>query len=224
MATKVTEHFFEYDNMKFFRSNAHNVVLGTYGKKHDPIGPKAYLEPESKIKSDHLDSRTIYLTRVNFDWSTASKAEVEAGANLKFFGLGKSVAGTFTYGDAKDGKLELIALCINPGPLKTMLNTEADGARNFLAREGGDGRVVSQVWLVVDAELGAMFDTYGEGGVKVSAFGSDLSVEISGGKSGSSTLTVSPGTTFAYRLHKVSDWNKDKTRIEDMEDDYKGMN
>lgn len=223
MTTKVTERYFEFDNMKYFRSNAHDVVLGTYGKKHDPIGPDAYLEPQAKVKSEHLDSRTKFNTRVKFDWSTASKADVEAGANLKFFGLGKSGALGFNYADAKTGHLELISLGINPGPLQTMLNQEAGGALKFLADEGGDGRIVSESWIVVDAELGALFDAAGSGNVKVTAFGSDLQVSVSGGTRGSSTLTVSAGTTFAYRLHKVSKWNKDKTRIEEMEDDYKGM-
>jgi hypothetical protein len=28
---------------------------------------------------------------------------------------------------------------------------------------------------------------------------------------------------FAYKLHKVKDWNKDKTRIENLEADWKGI-
>jgi hypothetical protein len=49
-----------------------------------------------------------------------------------------------------------------------------------------------------------------------------LSVTVTGGKHGSQTVTLSKGTTFAYKLHKVKDWNKGKTQIENLEADYKG--
>ena len=51
----------------------------------------------------------------------------------------------------------------------------------------------------------------------------DLSVTAKGGKHGTQTITLSAGTTFAYKLHKVKDWNQGKTKIENMEADYKGM-
>jgi len=35
-----------------------------------------------------------------------------------------------------------------------MLNTVADGARNFLASEGTDGRIVSEVWVVMETGAG----------------------------------------------------------------------
>jgi NAD(P)-dependent dehydrogenase (short-subunit alcohol dehydrogenase family) len=107
-------------------------------------------------------------------------------------------------------------------PTAKRLNKDADGARKFLAEEGHDGRIVSEVW-VVDAELGEHFAAYGATSASVQAFGSSLDVTVTGGKYGSQTITLSPGTTFAYKLHKVKDWNKDKTQIEDMEADYKGM-
>ena len=119
--------------------------------------------------------------------------------------------------------MQLISLAISPGPLKTMLNKDADGARKYLAEEGNDGRIVSEVWVVVDMELGEHFSAFGESSASVSAFGNSLNFTATGGKYGSQTVTVSEGTTFAYRLHKVKKWNKDKTQIEEMEDDYKGF-
>ena len=41
---------------------------------------------------------------------------------------------------------------------------------------------------------------------------------------GRTTMIWDPGTTFAYAMHKVGKWNKDKTRIEELEIDAKGMN
>ena len=54
--------------------------------------------------------------------------------------------------------------------------------------------------------------------------GADLELTASGGTHGSQTAAISAGTTFAYLLHKVKEWNKGKNQIENMEDDRKGMN
>jgi hypothetical protein len=66
-------------------------------------------------------------------------------------------------------------------------------------------------------------EMYGKSSLSANAKGAELQVTVTGGKYGSETITLSPGTTFAYKLHKVKDWNKGKTQIEDMEADYQGM-
>jgi hypothetical protein len=50
-----------------------------------------------------------------------------------------------------------------------------------------------------------------------------VTVTVTGGKQGSQTVNVSKGTTFAYELYKVKDWDQGKKQILDMEDDYKGL-
>jgi hypothetical protein len=51
-----------------------------------------------------------------------------------------------------------------------------------------------------------------------------LELTATGGTHGSQTVAISAGMTFAHLLHKVKEWNKGKTQIENMEDDRKGMN
>jgi hypothetical protein len=223
MEGKITEHYFEYETMKYFRGNAHQVGIGYFGEKKDPIGAKAYLAPYGHVKAEYLEGRVVYGTRAKVNWAEVSQAELGAEANLKFFGLGKKGAASFAYKDAKAARLELVNLAIIEGPLTKMLNKDADAARRYLAEEGSDGRIVGEVWVVVEAELGEYFDTYGAASGGVKAFGSTLDFTVSGGKQGAATITLSPGTTFAYKLYKVKDWNKDKTQVEKMEDDYKGM-
>jgi negative regulator of genetic competence, sporulation and motility len=75
----------------------------------------------------------------------------------------------------------------------------------------------------VDAELAEHFETHGSASFSVQAFGSSLEITVTGGKHGSQTIAYSTGTTFGYMLHKVKKWNKDKTQIEETEDDYKGL-
>lgn len=223
METKITKDYFQFGVNKYFRGNAHLVEIGTFGEKKDPIGPKAYLDPQAKVASDHLASRVEYTTRAIVDWNEVSKGDLEVGADLKFFGLGKKAAASFGFEKGKEAKLELVNLAILEEPLKKMLNTDANAARNFLAEEGNDGRIVSEVFVWMDGELGEHFATYGSASAAVKAFGSSLDITVTGGKHGSQTISLSKGTAFAFKLHKVKSWNKDKTKIENLEADYKGM-
>lgn len=221
MGTKITDNYFEYGVNKYFRGNAHLVELCTYGEKKDPIGAKAYIDPENKVVRSHLIGRVNKGQPVAISWTETSKGAVEVNGPIKVFGLNLNAGVTYSYEKMSSAKVKLYNLSIAEGPLKDMLNTQADGARNFLANEGSDGRIVSEIWVVMEAELATHFDT--SAGISVSVSGVDLSVSASGGKYGTQTITLGAGTTFAYKLHKVSDWNSGKTRIEDMEADYKGM-
>lgn len=222
MGTKIKEHSFEFNSVKYFRDNAHNVEMASFGEKKDPVGVKAQLDVEDTVMAIILDDYVKFNTTATINWNETSKADLETGAVLKFFGIGADTAQSFGYEKGKDGKLELMSFAIDEGPLKDMLNKKAGDARNFLTKEGSDGRIVSEVWIVVEAELSEHFKTYGSSSLAVKALGGSLSITASGGKRGSQTVTLSKGTTFAYRLSKVKKWNSGKTRIEDMEIDNKG--
>jgi hypothetical protein len=112
-----------------------------------------------------------------------------------------------------------VNLSIKEGAIKRILNKEADWARKQMDREGRDARVVSDVWVVMEAELAETFSTAAS--VSAKAEGTDITVKASGGVGGSSTVKLSEGTTFAYALMKVRKWKNGK--IQDMEKDYKGM-
>lgn len=223
METKITKNHFEFGTVKYFRGKAENVEIGSYGQKKDPIGPQAHLEVQNRVKSDYLDSRIRYITTTDVDWNQTTKADVEVNGVLKFFGLDGKAAVNGSYEKAKNADLKLTKFAIDEGPLRTMLNQDADGARNYLAGEGADGRIVSEVWVAVEAELSEHFSTSASISAAANGVGSGLEVTASGGKHGSQTVTLSKGTTFAYLLHKVKDWNNGKTQIENLEADYKGM-
>jgi hypothetical protein len=222
--TSITKDYFEHDGRKYFRGNAENVEICSYGEKKDPIGPDAYLDVQNKVKSEYLTNRVKPLGSVGIDWSKASKADIGASGSLNFFGLlrgSRAIKGSLE--DAEKGKFKLVGFSIDEGPLTTMLNTDASGARKYLADEGKDGRIVSEVWVVMDAEMASRFGA--SAGYKVSAnvAGVGLDITANAGTKDETTVTLSKGSNFAYLLHKVKDWNKDKTKIENMEADYKGM-
>lgn len=223
MSTKITEHYFQYGTQKYFRGNAHLVELGAHGEKKDKLGPKSYLDPSGKIKASLLAERPIMESSLDIDWSEVNKADLEAVANLKFLGLGRKHAVSFDYKKAKSAKLKLLNFSIAENPLTRCLNNDANVVRNAMADEGKDARIVSEVYIVVEAELAEYFDNYYGSSNRWEAMGSSLDVNVSGGKIGNSAITIGPGTAFAYKLHKVKNWSKGKEQIENMEADYYGM-
>lgn len=224
MGAPVTKHYFEHNGRKYFRGNAENVEIGSYGEKKDPIGPDAYLAVQNKVKHEHLAGRVKGLGAVSVAWDQAKKADVEANGSVQVFGLlggERAVAGSFA--DLSKGKCKVVGFAIDEGPLRVMLNTDADGARNYLADEGGDGRIASEIWVVMEAELSESFGASASYTVSANVAGVGLNVNASANGKGSKTITLSKGSTFAYMLHKVKDWDKGKDKIENLEEDYKGM-
>ena len=103
-----------------------------------------------------------------------------------------------------------------------MLNHDAGNARKFLADEGNDGRIVSEIIVALENDLAEHVST--SASISFAPSGSSgLKITAKGGKYDTQTFTISTGTTFAYKLCKVKDWNKDKTQINNLETDWKGI-
>lgn len=224
MGTKITDNYFEYEGAKFFRRNAYGLDLGSYGEKKDSAFAPGFLEEHGTIKAEYLAKRAEVNAPVGINWSSVSQNDIGAGVNLKFFGIGVDVAQSISLSDAQSGDIQLVPISIPEGKVIGMLN-EADGARNFLAEEGNDGRVLTKIWVLMEGRLASEFARGANNEVTVKALGQSVSISVSGGKSGSQTIQLSPGATFAYALHKVKKWTDNKkTKVEAVEADYKGMN
>ena len=223
MNAQIRKHSLTLGTQSYFRGNAHLVQIGSYGEQKDPLGARAYLDVQNQVKGEHLDGRVKFNTATRVVWSETTQADVEVNGQLKVFALDVAVAAGMPYTRAVEDRVDLVNFSIAEGPLTRMLNEDASGALKFLAGEGGDGRIVSEVWVVMAAALSAHFSASPSIDVSVGLGGSELAVTASGGRRGTQTVRLSPGTTFAYKLHKVKSWNPGKTRIVDMEADYKGM-
>ncbi len=193
MGTKITEDYFEFGVNKYFRGNAHLVEIGTYGEKKDPIGPKAYLDPQNIVKREHLEGRVSKGTTAEINWNQTTEAAVEVNGRMQVFGLGVSTASGFTYERAKSANLRLFNLFIVEGKLQTMLNKDANGARNYLADEGSDGRIVSEVWVVMEAELSEIIRPVAE-------------LDISEALSWYDSVVSGVGAEFIKRLYDAIDY------------------
>ncbi|MBT8410508.1 MAG: hypothetical protein KJP02_01750 [Octadecabacter sp.] len=223
MSVKITKHKFSYGGLGYFRTNAHLVELGSHGQKKDPIGAKAYIDPAGKIRASHLASRPIKISTVTIDWADVKSSDFDAGATLKFLGLGRKHGVSFDLADARSAKLKLMNFSIAENPLKRCLNNDADTVRRSMAEEGNDARLVGETWIAMEAELAEHIETNWSTGHSWEALGNSLDLTVSGGRHGSQTVTLGPGTCFAYKLYKVKKWSKGKESIEDLEADYKGM-
>jgi hypothetical protein len=223
MSTKITDNYFEFGNLKYFRGNAHLMKIGTFGQKKDPAGAKSYIDPHGNVKAEHLASRIKTGTTVDINWNETSKAAFEENGVIRFFGVNGEIESNGTYEKAKSADLKLINFFIEEGPLTRMLNNDATIARKELADEGNDGRIISEAWVVMVASLAEHFSMYGSKSISAKAYGQELKITVTGGKSGSQTVTFSSGTTFAFKTHKVKKWSNNKTVIDDMEADYYGL-
>lgn len=227
--TRVAKHTFVYNGERYFRDKSEDVLICSFGEKEDPLGTKASLNVTNHIQRDLLKGRVRFVTTANIEWERETRADVETEGRLKYFTLGASGTARFSYDKAKSSHLKLAKFVIDEGPLKSLLNNEASGARRFLADEGRDGRIVSTIWVVMEGEIAESFEAAGTSTNAVeaaitSAAKLQLTAKYSGGSRGSATIVLEEGTTFAYLMHRVSKWNKDKTRIEELHIDAKGFN
>jgi len=225
---EIKDSYFKYGGVRYFRGKAENIEIGSYGQKKEPLTSTNYLAVEAKIASENLASysKAHTVTKVAIDWAKYNKTDVSTSFGFKYFTMGAKTALTGSYEQFKSAKLQLVKIVIDEGPMKTTIN-KSNGVRNFLKDEGGDGRVVIEVWVAMEAQLASHFSNstvFSLSGKAGSALEITGKLTASSTGSGAQTITISKGTTFAYLLEKVKDWNKDKTQVLDMEDDQQSVN
>lgn len=207
------------DGLKYFRKAAPELRIGSFGEKKSPIASANYLQLAGNVKSKYLVTVEAQKTgTVTVDWDSTSWADVTAEAPLQVFGLNGKLDIGLSYDKTRSAKCKLFYVYWSTNQVATLLNKYADITLNYLADEGSDGRIVNGVWTVVSAELGEQFDSVAS--LSASEDDSQLKVTASGGKYGTQSIILAPGTTFAYRLAKVTNWSSSKTHVDDVDNDY----
>lgn len=214
---KLTRTAFRYSGKRYFRANAESIRLGSFGEKKTPLTQANYLAVDNNISSANLAKVSVNVAGpFNMTWTNATTAQL--GGSTKFLKMG-GAKGTLTREAATSADLKLVKIFMNEGPLRTLLNQHAGAARNFLSQAGGSGRVVSEVWVVMEAALASQVST----NVSVTANGTaNGGIELAYGSSSTSRLALPPDATFAYLLHKVKSWSNGRTVVSDLEDDQHG--
>lgn len=222
MSIKIKDRVFKYGGLKYYRAAAHEINLGSYGKKKVPFGKTGHLEVAGRIRPRHLADEPIKVAKVAIDWDRVSEADIGVTGGLTYQGVGINVSHAFTLSRARSARLQLVSFSIAENPLERVLNTEANFVRREMEDEGGDARVVSEVWIAMEAELASDFRTGTMNSADVDYQGASLQVSVGTNNQNRSRVTLEPGTTFAYRLSRVRRWNNDRTRITDMAIDHPG--
>jgi hypothetical protein len=221
MAIKITDGRFKApDGYNYFRKGAPQVELGSFGEKKTPLLGVNSLEVSGTVKAKSLEGRDIKSAVFSVDWESASWGEVAVNGVLKVFGVNARVAGSLNLERVKEARARLCFLSIPTNHIQYVINHD-DRVRRELADEGKDGRIVSGVWVVMEAELASFFE--GEMDAEIASEDDKVTVTGRAGSRGAQTVILSEGTTFAYRLSKVKKWGKKKEKAEEVEHDYKGL-
>ena len=210
-------YFKASDGNRYFRRNAPAVEVGANGDKKQPLTEANYQAVDGHIKYDLLDGKIKKQPAVEIDWARENKTDVEAYVDYYFVVGGTA---TFTHEKAVEDHLKLIRFNIEQSTLQRVLNHDASQVRKSMKDEGNDARVCSSAWVVVSGDLAERFNT--SAGLEVSGTSTTGLSITARSWSGSEKITFSPGTVFAYGLHKVKKWDGDK--IEEMEDDWQSLN
>jgi len=217
----IKDNHMKYNGKSYFRGGSEDVEIGSYGEKKTPLTKTNYLEVQDRIPVPKLKVRQAVI--VDIDFVQSSKKDIEANINKSM--VFKGSVSTW-YEDLKAGRLKLVKLIIEGEDVKDAINTSPkviDNLKNY----GNDSRVCNQVFVVLEATIADQFAS----ATNFSVSGTDGStkVSVSGGssKSGSSVVTLSKGSTFAYGLVKL-DWDasqkKNWTKVTKVTDDQWSSN
>lgn len=223
---EIEASYFKYGGTKYFRRDAPVVKLGSYGQKKTPLLAINYLAVEDTIATEKLAAHAEVSKSgpVIIDWKKYSKTDVSANFGFKYFTMGAKTALTGDYETFKSAKLKLVMFSIAEGPMKKAING-SDAVLNYLKKEGSDGRVVTRVWVVVDAKLATHLEnstTVTLSGKAGGAIEITAKLSASSSTSESHTIILPKGMVFAYLLSKVKDWNKGKTEVLNLAEDPQG--
>jgi len=213
---KVTDSHLTFLGKSYFRGGAPEIEIGSYGEKKTPITKTNYLEVQGKVPATKLKIKEC----VTVDSNYAGTTEADLLANINVFGVFKG-SSTTALKDLKEGKLKLIQLAVDNEDLESGTNDSPRVIQNLIDY-GDDARIVDTLFLVVEASVAKSFEASKSIDLSVNAGVAKVSAEGGVSSSGSSSITLSKGSAFAYGLVKIK-WDanqkKNKTKIVKLTDD-----
>lgn len=183
------------NGVRYFRGNATAVSLGDYGRKKTPIFGMNYLEVYGNAGLVGVDLSV----QVELEFEQGKLQEAMGGVSLAF--AGNQTAGvSATTAKSEEWNLSLVQLAMSLRAAESNVLDEED--EDDFERLGKKARIVSQVWVVVEAEQAKKIK--GAASVKATAAPGGVIVTGEGGVEGTTRtlLTLSEGSTFAYLLAK----------------------
>lgn len=217
---KVKNNAFMYNGVRYFRGKAENIRLGSFGQKKTPLTQANYLQVHNQVAPGNLSKVKVHFSGpYSIDWNKVSNTDI--GANVTFI-KNNGAKGSLSREAAKSANLKLVKIHMNKGTIVNLLNKHAGAARNYLANEGNDGRVVGEVWVVMEGNLASQVTTSGSVSASGSQGGIKVDIKAGGSSNKTTSITLPPESTFAYLMYKVKKWKDKKTVVVDLEDDQHG--
>jgi len=220
----VKKNHMVFQGIHYFKGKASSAEIGAWGEKKTPVLQANYLERKAQVPKKYIDKVKV----TTFDLSESSVTEAEFKANVNVASL-VGLSSQDAYNKLKNGqyKFALVEILNKNGPFLNQINGNGRLIQK-LVDEGNDCRIVTAVIIVISHQEANAYGWSHQGKVEatlledgVLKFGAKSNVK----GSGSSSYSLSPGSTFAYLLDKP-EWDaklkKNRTKIEDWEDDQHG--
>jgi hypothetical protein len=188
----VREDHLRIDGVDYFRGHAGAVQLGAIGERRNPAGGHSHLAVQARLPRDKLPIERV--TRVDLQGVTVRGSDVAVDIAVAEVGsLGASTVARLL----QDKTLCLLKLEAAPRGVIAAANA-CNGPRDVLSRAGKAGRLVHQVFVIVETATARDLTQ----ATRWSLSGADDDCMLTGiGDDGRrSVVLLAPGATFAYLL------------------------
>lgn len=215
-AIKLTESKFVYNGIPYWRRKAESMLPGTWGRKKTPFGASAYVQDEGRIPAEKLKIRKV--TEANIDFDQMSTTDIAVSVVAPGFGKLKPEE---VVEKGRQGQLKLVKL-----EVENLADAINDSPRVLEALQDlGDGRVVGEVFLVMEAKIARTVTTSRSLGLSAVVQGVVITGDVKSDTSSEVLCEVSEGSCFAY-LPFEPKWEENmkrkRTKVIRCEDDLKG--
>ena len=215
---KITKRVFQYGKVRYWKVGADrgDMKVGAYGRKRTSTG----LEIHSHLKGLKVRKAKGQYTIKHKDFNSLS-----VGAKGGYAGV--SAGGQLTTSASRSKNLVLKKLEVGTNKeVIDKINRSSSDLKYF--KNNAKARVVTEVWVVVTAELAEKIEVSGSVSIDYNAPGGiNAGASIGGGKGRDSNVSIPSGAIYAYMFKKVKKWNKKKlkkTTIAEIITDQVGIN
>ena len=220
----VHENHLTFGGVAYFRGGAEDVEAGCIGEKRTPLTKQNYLEVKDRIPVPKI--AVAKTTVVEIDFNKTSKGAFGAAVSALIKGVPVKFSGDVTFDKLRSGQLKLVKFSVPYNVIKKAANNSPQKLRSLI-EWGNDARIVNEVFVVMEASMADQFNSNANAELSVGVDGLEATVGGSHTASGTTTVNISKGTTFAYLLLKI-EWDaklkRNRTKIVDLNDDQWSFN
>lgn len=208
-----------FGGMRYFRRNAMNLSLGSFGEKRTAGLGASYL-----VEDGELDAEVVgrVKTRGPFHFNEVTNRTGSASLGLRgsLEGLGVSGSASLASEKLKSKELSILHISVDEDDLVDRINRNAE-ALSDLRHADRNARIVTEAWVVISARFDEAFQR--SQSFNVTGARDELALELGGsfGKQRSTRLVLPESMTLAYMLRKI-DWKKRRRQIDDLDLDQAG--